>query len=117
MGVLNPITAIIRSFAFIILAFGLTNLGGYAGTYGIIAVIDVIGIFAVSRVDETRIRQIKEGKRRQQIPPRRVEINEKPPPCSCEQGGGFKSVFQIRADQLLEQFVRSSSRMRVQALL
>lgn len=55
MGVLNPITAVVRSFAFVILAFGLANLGGYAGAYAIVAVLDVVGIFLVSRIDETCI--------------------------------------------------------------
>ena len=53
MGVLNPITAIIRSFAFIILSFGLTNLGGYSGAYAIIAVLDLIAILLATRVDDT----------------------------------------------------------------
>ena len=55
LGVLNPITAVVRSFAFVILAFGLSKLGGYAGAYGIIAVVDVIGIVLVSRIDDTCI--------------------------------------------------------------
>lgn len=55
MGVLNPITSIVRSFAFVILAFGLSKLGGYAGAYAIVAVLDIVGIFLVSRIDETCI--------------------------------------------------------------
>lgn len=55
MGVLNPITAIVRSFAFALLAFGLSKLGGYAGAYAIIAVLDLIAIFLVSRIDDTCI--------------------------------------------------------------
>ena len=55
MGVLNPITSIMRSFAFVILSFGLSRLGGYAGAYAIIAVLDVVGILLVSRIDETCI--------------------------------------------------------------
>ena len=52
MGVLNPITAIVRSFTFVILAFGLANLGGYAGAYAVVAVLDVVGIFLVSRIKD-----------------------------------------------------------------
>ena len=55
MGVLNPITSIVRSFAFVILAFGLANLHGYAGAYAIIAVLDLVAIFLVSRIDDTCI--------------------------------------------------------------
>jgi MFS transporter, OFA family, oxalate/formate antiporter len=55
MGILNPITAIVRSFAFAILAFGLSKLGGYAGAYAIIAGLDVVGILLVSRIDSTLI--------------------------------------------------------------
>ncbi len=55
MGVLNPITSIVRSFAFIIIAFGLSKLGGYAGAYAIIAVLDVIAIIIISRIDSTCI--------------------------------------------------------------
>ena len=55
MGVLNPITAIVRSFAFIIIAFGLSKLGGYSGAYAIIAVLDVIAIILISRIDNTCI--------------------------------------------------------------
>jgi len=55
MAVLNPITGVVRSFAFTILAFGIVKLGGYCGAYAIIAVLDVIGIFLVSRIDPTCI--------------------------------------------------------------
>ena len=55
MGVLNPITSIVRSFAFVLLAFGLQRLGGYSGSYAIIAVVDVIGILLVSRIDDNCI--------------------------------------------------------------
>ena len=55
MGVLNPITAIVRSLAFTILAFGLAKFGSYSGAYAIIAVLDVVAIFLVSRIDDTCI--------------------------------------------------------------
>ena len=41
--------------AFALLAFGLSKLGGYAGAYAIIAVLDLIAIFLVSRIDDTCI--------------------------------------------------------------
>ena len=55
MSILNPITGIVRSFAFMILAFGMVKLGGYSGAYAIVAALDVIGIFLVSRIDDTCI--------------------------------------------------------------
>lgn len=55
MGVLNPITSIVNSFAFVILSFGLSHLGGYSGAYAIIAVLDVVAIVLVSRINETCI--------------------------------------------------------------
>lgn len=55
MSVLNPITGIVRSFAFVILAFGMVKLGGYSGAYAIIAALDVLGILLVSRIDDTCI--------------------------------------------------------------
>lgn len=58
MGVLNPITGIVRSFAFVILAIGLSYLGGYAGAYIIVAVLDVIAIFLISRLEEACIGKV-----------------------------------------------------------
>lgn len=55
LGVLNPITAIVRSFAFAILGFGLSRLGGYAGAYAIIAALDVLAIIMVYKIDDTCI--------------------------------------------------------------
>ncbi len=44
MGVLNPITNIVRSFAFIIMGAGLSMTGTYHLAYGMVAVLSVIGI-------------------------------------------------------------------------
>jgi len=55
MGPVNVINLIMRSFTFVILSFGLTKLGGYAGAYAIFAVLDIIGIFIVSRIKDERI--------------------------------------------------------------
>lgn len=44
LGVMNVISLVIRSFTFSILAFGLERLGGFAGAYGIVAVINAVGI-------------------------------------------------------------------------
>lgn len=55
MAVLNPITGVVRSFAFVIIAVGMVRLGGYSGAYGIIAALDIIGIFLVSRIDDACI--------------------------------------------------------------
>lgn len=55
MGVLNPITAIVRSFAFVIVSIGLSRLGGYSGAYAIVAVLDILAIILVSRIDTTCI--------------------------------------------------------------
>lgn len=52
MGVLNPFTAIIRSFAFIILAFSLKQTGNYQLSYGIIAAVDVVGIIILCTLDD-----------------------------------------------------------------
>ena len=55
MGVLNPITNIVRSFAFVIMGVGLSATGTYHLSYGLVAVLCVVGIILVSRIDETRI--------------------------------------------------------------
>ena len=55
MGVLNPITNIVRSFAFVIMGVGLSMTGTYHLSYVFVAVLCVIGIILVSRIDETRI--------------------------------------------------------------
>lgn len=55
MGVLNPITNIVRSFAFVILGFGLAKTGTYHLAYAIIAVICLIGIILVAMIDEKPI--------------------------------------------------------------
>lgn len=52
MGVINPIHAIIRSFAFVILAFSLNATGAYHLAYGIIAVLDVAAIVIISTMDD-----------------------------------------------------------------
>ena len=55
MAILNPITSVVRSFAFAIIAFGMVKFGGYSGAYAIIAVLDIIGIILVSRIDDACI--------------------------------------------------------------
>lgn len=55
MGVLNPITNIVRSFAFVIVGFGLNRTGNYHLSYGLVAVMCLIGILLISRIDETKI--------------------------------------------------------------
>lgn len=50
MGVLNPITSIIRSFAFIILAFSLNTTGAYHLSYWIIAGLDVVAIILIALI-------------------------------------------------------------------
>ncbi len=55
MGVLNPITNIVRSFAFVIMGYGLSVTGDYRLGYAIVAVLTVIGIFLISRINEEQI--------------------------------------------------------------
>lgn len=55
MGVLNPITNIVRSFAFIILAFSLKQTGAYNLSYGIIAALDLFAILLILRIDDNCI--------------------------------------------------------------
>lgn len=55
MGVLNPITNIVRSFAFVIMGVGLTATGTYHLSYGIVAGLCVVGIILVGLIDETQI--------------------------------------------------------------
>lgn len=56
LGVINVISLVMRSFTFSIMAFGLSNLGGYSGAYAIIAVINVIGIIAVALIKEEQLK-------------------------------------------------------------
>ena len=55
MGVLNPITSIIRSFTFVIMGIGLSVTGTYHLSYGIVAVLCVIGIILVACMDDKQI--------------------------------------------------------------
>ena len=55
MGVLNPITNIVRSFAFVIMGVGLSMTGTYHLSYVVVAVLCVVGIFLVNSIDETQI--------------------------------------------------------------
>lgn len=55
MGVLNPITNIVRSFAFIIMGAGLSMTGNYYLAYGMVAVLSVIGIILVACINEKQI--------------------------------------------------------------
>ena len=55
MGVLNPITNIVRSFAFIIMGAGLSMTGNYHLAYGMVAVLSVIGIILVACINEKQI--------------------------------------------------------------
>lgn len=55
MGVLNPITNIVRSFAFIIMGAGLSATGNYYLAYGIVAALSVVGIILVACIDEKQI--------------------------------------------------------------
>lgn len=55
MGVLNPITNIVRSFAFVIMGAGLSMTGNYHLAYGIVAVLCVIGIILVLCINDKQI--------------------------------------------------------------
>ena len=55
MGVLNPITNIVRSFAFVIMGVGLSMTGTYHLSYAIVAGLCVVGIILVGLIDETQI--------------------------------------------------------------
>lgn len=55
MGVLNPITNIVRSFAFIIMGAGLSMTGNYYLAYGMVAVLSVIAIILVACINEKQI--------------------------------------------------------------
>lgn len=59
MGILNPITNIVRSFAFIIISFGLAKLNGYSSAYLIIAVLDIIAIIIIGTMSEKQIGSLK----------------------------------------------------------
>lgn len=43
-GIVNTIEGIVRVSAFSVLAFGLTNLGGYSGAYAIFLGLCIIGL-------------------------------------------------------------------------
>ena len=51
-GVVNAITRIMSATGFAVLAFGLTNLGGYTGAYMIFLVLSVIGMVLLALVRE-----------------------------------------------------------------
>ena len=55
MGVLNPITAIVPLLCVCYPGVRAGKSGRYAGAYAIVAVLDVVGIFLVSRIDDTCI--------------------------------------------------------------
>lgn len=55
MGVLNPITNIVRSFAFIIMGAGLSMTGNYYLAYGMVAVLCVIAIVLVACINDKQI--------------------------------------------------------------
>jgi ABC-type methionine transport system permease subunit len=55
IGILNLITNLIRSFTFVILAVGLSRLGGYAGAYAIIAILNVAAIVLIWRMKDDMI--------------------------------------------------------------
>ena len=55
MGVLNPITNIVRSFAFVIMGAGLSMTGNYYLAYGMVAVLCVIAIVLVACIDDKQI--------------------------------------------------------------
>ena len=52
-GVIYPIMSIVRCSAYAVLAFGLANLGGYAGAYMIFIVINVIAVYLIYKLDDT----------------------------------------------------------------
>ena len=52
MGVLDPITSIVRSFAFVILAFSLERTGAYHLSYWIIAGLDVVAIILIALIHD-----------------------------------------------------------------
>ncbi|WP_316859312.1 MFS transporter [uncultured Cohaesibacter sp.] len=54
-GIINPIQSVVRSFAFAVLALGLTVLGGYAGAYSIYIVINLIAAAMIWTLDENKI--------------------------------------------------------------
>ncbi|MBQ9270313.1 MAG: MFS transporter [Oscillospiraceae bacterium] len=55
MGVLNPITNIVRSFTFVIIGFGLGRTGNYHLSYALVAGLCVVGIVLISLIDEKKI--------------------------------------------------------------
>lgn len=54
LAIENVLTYIVRSFAFIILAYSLNHTGAYHLSYGIIAVLDVIAIIVILRIDDSK---------------------------------------------------------------
>ena len=55
MGVLNPITNVVRSVAFVIMGVGLSLTGTYHLAYGMVAVLCVIGTILVACIDDKQI--------------------------------------------------------------
>ncbi len=55
ISVVQPIQGIIRSTAYVILAWGITHLGGYVGAYGLLLGIGVVTIILVILVDPTPV--------------------------------------------------------------
>ena len=55
MGVLNPITNIVRSFAFVIMGVGLSMTGTYHLAYGAVAVLCVVAIILVACINDKQI--------------------------------------------------------------
>ena len=55
IGVIAPIQSIVRCFAFSILAFGLTYLGGYTGAYILLACVGVVAFILIWLTDVTPI--------------------------------------------------------------
>jgi OFA family oxalate/formate antiporter-like MFS transporter len=60
MAILNLLTAIVRAFAFVILAFSLERTGAYHLSYGIIAVLDVIAILIIWSINDKPKRNYEE---------------------------------------------------------
>lgn len=54
-GIIQPIQGIVRSFAYAILAFGLTHLGGYVGAYSLLLGVSVLTIALFWFTDTTPV--------------------------------------------------------------
>ncbi|CAG9000041.1 MAG: hypothetical protein CENE_02030 [Candidatus Celerinatantimonas neptuna] len=55
IGIIHPIQSIVRCFAFSILAFGLSYLGGYSGAYVLLIGVGVLTLFLIWRIDVTPV--------------------------------------------------------------